>query len=375
MVKVLFVDDDPGAHRVLAHILPRTHELLSALTGREGLEAARLESPDVILLDIDLPDIDGIAVLKGLLCRPGAPPVVMLTGLTDVRLVKEAIQAGACDYIVKPYGVDALLGTLASAVRAADAGRILPPEPEPALEHLVGDGGGMREARQLILRYAASNCPVLVLGESGTGKELVARAVHAASPRKGGALVAINCGALPEGLLETELFGSEKGAFTDATSRPGSFERADGGTLFLDEIGELSTHAQSRLLRVLEEKELTRVGGSRPIPVDARIISATNRDLKEELRTGRFREDLYWRISVLPIRVPPLRERRQDIVLLAAHFLARCGKQDSMLEPAAREKLAAHAWPGNVRELRNVMERAAIAAPGSAIRACDIQFD
>ena len=233
----------------------------------------------------------------------------------------------------------------------------------------------MREARQLILRYAASNCPVLVLGESGTGKELVARAVHAASPSRGGTLVAVNCGALPEGLLETELFGSEKGAFTDATSRPGSFERADEGTLFLDEIGELSAHGQCRLLRVLEEKELTRVGGSRPIPVDARIVSATNRDLKEDVGAGRFRDDLYWRISVLPIRVPPLRDRRQDIALLAAHFLARCGKPDSALEPAAREKLAAHAWPGNVRELRNVMERAALIAPGSAIRACDIQFD
>jgi len=375
MVKVLFIDDDPGAHKVLAHILPLPYSLLSAFTGQAGLDAALRDGPDVVLLDIDLPDIDGIAVLRRLLARPIPPPVVMLTGLSDVRLVKEAIQAGASDYVVKPYALDALLGTLASTVRAADARRIQPAEQAPALEELVGEAPGIREARELILRYSPSDCPVLILGESGTGKELVARAMHRASRRRDSALVALNCGALPEGLLETELFGSEKGAFTDATSRPGSFERADRGTLFLDEIGELSTHAQTRLLRVLEEKELTRVGGSRPIPVDARIVSATNRDLKEDVRQGRFREDLYWRISVLPIRVPPLRERREDIPLLAVHFLSLCGTANRGLEPAARQKLVGHDWPGNIRELRNVMERAGLAAPGGSIRACDIQFD
>jgi two-component system nitrogen regulation response regulator GlnG len=233
----------------------------------------------------------------------------------------------------------------------------------------------MHEARQLILRYAPSDCPVLVLGESGTGKELVARAVHGASRRRDGPLVALNCGALPESLLETELFGAEKGAYTDATSRPGSFERADGGTLFLDEIGELSPHAQTRLLRVLEEKSVTRVGATRALPVDARIVSATHRDLREEAREGRFREDLYWRISVLPIRVPPLRHRAADIPLLAVHFLSLCGRQAAALQPDAREKLQEHRWPGNIRELRNVMERAALAAPDGAIRACDILFD
>jgi DNA-binding NtrC family response regulator len=375
MVKVLFIDDDPGAHKVLAHILPRTHVLCSAFTGREGLEAVLREGPDVVLLDIDLPDIDGISVLRSLLSRPQAPPVVMLTGLSDVRLVKEAIQAGACDYVVKPYGVEALLGTLAAAVRASDTRRLEPLEQPSALEELLGDGGAMREAKQLILRYGPADCPVLVLGESGTGKELAARALHTISRRRGSPLVAVNCGALPESLLETELFGSEKGAFTDATSRPGRFERADGGTLFLDEVGELSPRAQARLLRVLEEKELTRVGGTRPIPVDARIVSATNRDLKADVQAGRFRDDLYWRLSVLPIRLPPLRDRPGDIGLLAMHFLSLCGKPEASLEPAAREKLAGHAWPGNIRELRNVMERAALAAPGSSIRACDIQFD
>jgi two-component system, NtrC family, nitrogen regulation response regulator NtrX len=375
MVKVLFVDDDPGAHEVLAHILPRAYLLLSALTGREGLAAAAREGPDVVLLDIDLPDIDGIAVLRALMARPAAPPVVMLTGLAEVRLVKEAIQAGASDYVVKPYALDSLLGTLASAVRAADARAACGGDPVPGLDGLVGEAPGMREARELILRYAPSDCPVLVLGESGTGKELVARAVHGASRRRDGPLVALNCGALPESLLETELFGAEKGAYTDATSRPGSFERADGGTLLLDEVGELSPHAQTRLLRVLEEKSVTRVGATRAVPVDARIVSATNRDLREEAREGRFREDLYWRISVLPIRVPPLRQRASDIPLLASHFLSLCGREGAALQPAAREKLLGHDWPGNIRELRNVMERAALAAPDGAIRACDILFD
>jgi DNA-binding NtrC family response regulator len=375
MVKVLFVDDDPGAHKLLLHILPRAYTLLSARTGQEGLEAAAREAPDVVLLDIDLPDIDGIAVLRELAARPLAPPVVMLTGLSSVRLVKEAIQAGACDYVVKPYGAEALLGTLAAALRGADARRRLPSAEPSVLEELIGETAGIREAKELILRYGPVDCPVLVRGESGTGKELVARALHRASPRCDRPLVAVNCGALPEALVETELFGSEKGAFTDAVARPGSFERADGGTLFLDEVGELSPRAQTGLLRVLEEKELTRVGGTRPIPVDARVVSATNSDLKAEVREGGFREDLYWRLAVLPISVPPLRDRKEDIPLLAAHFLALRGQQRASIAADASDRLIAHPWPGNIRELRNVMERAVLSAGGGTIRARDIQFD
>jgi DNA-binding NtrC family response regulator len=375
MVKVLFVDDDPGAHAVLSHVLPPACTLLSALTGGAGLESARRDCPDVVLLDIGLPDMDGMDVLRAILSGPGAPPVVMLTAQSSVRLVKEAIQAGAYDYVVKPYGVEALRGTLAAAVRARDARRLVPPAGPSGLEEMVGDGGAMEQARQLILRYGPADFPVLVLGETGTGKELAARALHGVSPRRARPLVAVNCGALPESLLETELFGSEKGAYTDATSRPGSFERADGGTLFLDELGELSPAAQARLLRVLEEKEITRVGGARPVPVDARIVSATHRDLRAEVEAGRFRDDLYWRLSVLPIRLPALRDRPGDAGLLALHFLARCGRPGARLEPAAREKLETHRWPGNVRELRNVMERAALSAPDGCIRACDIQFD
>jgi transcriptional regulator with GAF, ATPase, and Fis domain len=228
--------------------------------------------------------------------------------------------------------------------------------------------------KELILRNAPSDSPDLVQGESGTGKELVARLIHERSRRRERPWVAVNCGALPESLMETELFGAEKGAFTDAVSRAGSFERANGGTLFLDEIGEMSPGAQTRLLRVIEEKELTRVGGSRPVPLDVRVVSATNRELKAETGT-RFRTDLYYRLNVLPIRVPPLRERAEDIPVLAAHFLSLTGRTGVEISAESREKLIAHPWPGNVRELRNVLERASLAAARGVIRPGDLSFD
>ncbi len=364
MIKVIFIDDDPQAHKTLAHILPDQYVLSSAYTGREGIEAVGRERPDVVLLDINLPDMDGIAVLRRLFGAPAAPPVVMLTGLSDYRLVKESIQAGAYDYIVKPYEIAELEGTLRRAVRHADARAAAAGSAE--LPGLVGESGGIRGVKELILRYGPSDSPVLILGESGTGKELVARSLHQVSKRSSSPFVALNCGALPETLLETELFGSEKGAFTDAVTRAGSFERANGGTLFLDEIGELSQKAQARLLRVLEEKELTRVGGSRPVEADARVISATNRDLKGAVEQGTFREDLYYRLGVLPIRVPPLRERKEDIPLLAAHLLASLSRGDLELSTGAREKLLSHPWKGNVRELRNVLERSLLAGGDSA---------
>jgi transcriptional regulator with PAS, ATPase and Fis domain len=233
----------------------------------------------------------------------------------------------------------------------------------------------MREVKKLILRYAPSDSPVLILGESGTGKELVALAIHETSRRRGASCVAINCGALPETLLESELFGAEKGAFTDAVSRPGSFEQANGGTLFLDEIGEMSLTAQTRLLRVIEQKELIRVGGSRAIPLDVRVVSATHRELTAHGDNPGFRADLFYRLSVLPIRVPPLRDRSEDIPVLAAHFLSLLGKRGTAVSAEARERLCAHRWPGNIRELRNVMERASLAAEGSAIAARHVSFD
>jgi DNA-binding NtrC family response regulator len=376
MVNVLFIDDDPQAHRTLELVLPEQYALISAYTAKEGIEAARREPPDLVLLDINLPDADGITVLRQIASRPAAPPVIMLTAMSHPSLVKEAILGGACDYVVKPYELPELLGTMRTALAGSDARRaaasasVVPPSGE-----LVGESAVLQEVRELIVRYAPSDSPVLVLGESGTGKELVAREIHEASRRRDGPCVAINCGALPDALLETELFGSEKGAFTDAVTRPGAFEQANGGTLFLDEIGELSPQAQTRLLRVIEHKQLTRLGGTRVVPLDVRVISATNRELGPRTEGAGFRMDLFYRLSVLPIRVPPLRARSEDVPVLAVHFLCLLGRAALRIEADAREKLCSHPWPGNVRELRNVMERASLSARNGSIRARDLVFD
>ena len=376
MVKVLFIDDDLNAHRTMKHVLPDLYVLVSACSAKAGLELAAREGPDVVLLDINLPDLDGITVLKRLVSRPAAPPVVMLSALSETRLIRDAILGGAVDYIVKPYEVKELLGTLRTAVAGADARRAEARlVGETLLTALLGEHPLMRQVKELVLRYAPSDSPVLVHGESGTGKELVARSLHEASRRRSAPCVAINCGALPETLLETELFGSERGAFTDAVTRPGSFERANGGTLFLDEIGDMSLSAQARLLRVIEQKELTRVGGSRTVSLNVRVVSATHRDLRCEAARGAFRSDLYYRLGVLTIRVPPLRDRPEDIPLLAAHFLSLLGMPRAIVDEEALSILQAHPWPGNIRELRNVMERAALNAGHGRITASHIDFD
>ncbi|OHD74613.1 MAG: hypothetical protein A2177_07315 [Spirochaetes bacterium RBG_13_68_11] len=377
MLKVLFVDDDRPLHETFDLVLSDRCALLSAYTGAEGLEIFERDAPDVVLLDIDLPDLDGVSVLQRLVARPFPPPVIMLTALTDVQLVKECILAGAYDYIVKPCDLAELEGTLRRAVAQADArrARFGKLDDEETFAGMAGETPAMRDVKRLVLRYAASDSAVVVLGESGTGKELVARSLHRASHRAGGPFVAVNCGAIPDGLAETELFGAERGAFTDAVSRPGSFERAGGGTIFLDEVGELPHRVQVGLLRVLEQKELNRVGGSRAVPLDVRVVSATNRDLKAAVKQGTFREDLYWRLSVLPIRLPALRERLADLPLVAAALLDRLGGDGVVLTDDALELLAAHPWPGNVRELRNVLERALLAAHDGAIRARDLTFE
>jgi DNA-binding NtrC family response regulator len=376
MVKVLFIDDEPAAHKTLELILPDPYVLLSAYSARHGMEIVERDGPDVVLLDINLPDRDGIALLREIQARPFPPPVVMLTALSQPRLVKESILAGACDYIVKPIEAAELLGTLRTAVAGADARWAVSAElTDSLMQGMIGESAGMRELKELIRRYAPSDSPVLVLGESGTGKEQAARLIHDASRRRGGPCVTVNCGAIPDSLLESELFGAERGAYTDAVSRPGSFERAEGGTLFLDEIGEMSPAAQASLLRVIEQKELTRVGGTRTIPLDVRVVSASNRVLKQDVSTGRFRADLFYRLGVLPIHVPPLRERSGDIPLLAVHFLSQLGTRSRTLSDGARERLLAHSWPGNIRELRSVMERAALAADGGEIRPCHLDFD
>ncbi len=373
MIRLLFIDDDPAAQETLRMVLPEDYQLHSSLTGQEGLEAARALEPDVVLLDIDLPDRDGLEVLEELCGRILGPPVIMLTAYGDVELVKRAVQLGAYDYILKPYRLDQLTGTIRRAVQCLPLRRSCPPaEEHEALAALVGESPALREIRALLGRCGPSDAPVLIEGESGTGKELVAAALHRLSPRRGGPLVPVNCGAFPESLLEAELFGVERGAFTDAVARPGCFEQAHGGSIFLDEIGEMAPSAQVRLLRVLETKEVMRVGGRQRLPLNIRVLAATHRDLKEGIASGRFREDLYYRIGVLPIRIPPLRERKEDIPLLAVHFLQSRGKPQKSIEPQALERLERHNWPGNVRELYNVLERAALLGDGTMIRSRDI---
>jgi DNA-binding NtrC family response regulator len=376
MLKVLLVDDDRPLHETLELVLSERCTLRSAYTGADGLAMFDRDSPDVVLLDIDLPDLDGVAVLHRIVARAGAPPVIMLTALTDVRLVKECVLAGAYDYVAKPCDLAELEGTLRRAAAQAEARRARrgAPDDEETFRDLAGETPAMRDVKRLVLDYARSDSAVVVLGESGTGKELVARSLHRASHRSAGPFVAVNCGAIPDGLAETELFGAERGAYTDAVSRPGSFERAAGGTIFLDEVGELSARAQAGLLRVIEQKELQRVGGTRSVPLDVRVVSATNRDLRNAMQRGAFREDLYWRLSVLPIRLPALRERMADLPLVAAALLERLGGGAELADDAL-ERLAAHPWPGNVRELGNVLERARLSSRDGTIRARDLTFD
>jgi two-component system response regulator HydG len=356
-------------------VLQEDYTVVSALTAAEGLDVLEKTDPDVVLLDINLPDRSGLDVLEEIMARPAAPATIMLTAYGDVEFVKRAIQAGAYDYLLKPYVLEQLEGTIRRAVENIALRRAYIPTADPqVMGTLVGESRALKELKSLIGRFAAADSPVLIQGESGTGKELVARALHGLSPRKEGPFQAINCGAIPETLVEAELFGSEKGAYTDATTRAGCFERADGGTILLDEIGELPLKAQVTLLRVLEFKELCRVGGTKAIPLNIRVLSATNRDLKQELEEGRFREDLYYRINVLFLSVPPLRGRDEDISLLCAYFLQQQRQSNFRIHPQGLEKLLNHSWPGNVRELRNVIERATVLSDGDEIQARDIQF-
>jgi DNA-binding NtrC family response regulator len=376
MIRLLFIDDDTGAQKTLRMVLAGRCLVTPALTGEEGLALLAETEIDLVLLDINLPDIDGLEVLERIMALPRPPPVVMLTAYREVSFVKQAIQSGAYDYIVKPYELEELEGTIRRAVQNAsvnrpDAGT---PSAAIALERIIGESKAMGDLRRLLIRYGSSDAPVLIQGESGTGKELAARVLWALSPRQAACFVPVSCAAIPETLLESELFGSERGAFTGAVTRCGCFERAQGGTIFLDEIGEMTVSAQAKLLRVLEAKELVRVGGSRPVHLNLRVLSATNRNLKAALRENKFREDLYYRLGVLPVTLPPLRERKEDIPLLAACFLQTLSEKPQRLHPLAVDKLQAHSWPGNVRELKNVIERAALLAWGREIRARDLVF-
>ena len=376
--RVLLVDDDPAILKVVAMELKREGiATIPASTGAEALRAAADEAPEAIILDLSLPDAAG----KDLLARfrkdlPGTP-VVMLTAADRVEDVVECMRLGAADYVSKPFERARLLASVRNALEtAALRGRVESLARElrrgEGFDAILGGSPATRKSVELLRRAAATEVTVLLEGESGTGKEVAARAVHAEGPRRTGPFVAVNCGAIPEGLVESELFGHEKGAFTGAVAaRRGRFEEADGGTLFLDEVGEIRPDLQVRLLRVLQDRAVQRVGGTGTRPVDVRVMAATNRDLKAALANGGFREDLYYRLAVFPVRLPALRERDGDAALLADAFLARFSarhrRPGRAFSPEARRALAAHAWPGNVRELENVVERAVLMEDGETI--------
>jgi two-component system, NtrC family, response regulator AtoC len=364
--RVLVVDDDPASRDLLRRVLATEgHQVSTAADGREALAELSRQPTDLVVSDIRMPDLDGVQLLERM--REAAPglPVILVTAFGDVEGAVEAIRRGAFDYLAKPYDVDAIRlvvrRALAQAALAAE-NQVLRRQVREKyrLEGIVGRSEAMLQVFKTAARVAQSDATVLIEGESGTGKELVARAIHAASRRAAGPFVAVDCGAIAEGVLESELFGHARGAFTGAqAARRGLFEEASNGTLFLDEMGDVGPALQARLLRALQEGEVRRVGTNEPIPVDVRVLAATNKDLARQVKEGKFREDLYYRVNVVTLRLPPLRERREDIPLLAEHFAAKHGQPEgAAITPPARELLLAYDWPGNVRELENVIARA-----------------
>jgi len=374
---VLIVEDDVRARETLRALLEEEHyEVDTASDGTEATRALQQSSFDAVLLDIRMPGRDGLSILGDLRERPAAPAILVMTAFGSSDVAIEAMKLGAYDYLTKPIHFDELLiqlkRSIANRLQAMNLERYVEDGGGAVQVELVGDSAPMRQVYKLIAQVAPSDSTVLILGESGTGKELIARAIHAHSPRRAGRLVAVHCAAIPDTLLEAELFGYEKGAFTGATSRKrGKFEIAEGGTIFLDEIGELSPSMQVKLLRVLQERTIEPLGSERTIPLDVRILAATNIDLKQAIKKGAFREDLYYRLNVVTIEAPPLRDRREDIPALAAHILRKLISKRKVtpttLTPQAIEALRAANWPGNVRELEHVIERGVILCHGSPI--------
>ncbi|MCO1603426.1 sigma-54-dependent transcriptional regulator [Desulfosporosinus nitroreducens] len=376
MRRVLIADDEANMRWVLERALSKVgYDVETAEDGKSALDRALEERPDLVLVDLKMPKMDGLSVLRTLKKHYPDLMVVMMTAHGSTATAVEAMKAGAHDYLMKPFDIDELLITVAKAFEVESLREqvdYLKGEVQSGGWQLVGNSEAMKAVKYLVERVALTPATVLIEGESGTGKELVAHAIHTLSPRVNGPFIRVNCAALTETLLESELFGHEKGAFTGAHARKtGRFELANGGTLFLDEIGELSFNVQAKLLRVLQERTFERVGGEKTIKVDVRIITATNRNLLKQAQEGRFREDLYYRLSVFPISIPPLRERREDIPYLADHFLKKLRSygQTKTLDSEVLTQLMEYDWPGNVRELENVVERMVIISQGAVIGA------
>jgi len=381
--RVLVVDDEENLRLVLRTLLRRHgYEVETAESGEDALGMVDSFGPDVVLTDVRMPKMGGLDLLTTLKAKGNEATVIVMSAYGNMDLALEAMKAGAYDYVQKPFKPDEVV----LALRKAEERELLRREnralrdeirKEHKFDDILAKSQKMLDIFRTISKIAEYKTTVLVAGESGVGKELVARAIHHRSTRRGGSFVAVNCGAIPENLLESELFGHKKGAFTDAVQdRRGLFEEADGGSLFLDEIGELPLALQVKLLRVLEEEKIRRVGDVRDIKIDVRIITATHRDLLAETKAGRFREDLFYRLNVLPILVPPLRDRREDIPLLIDHFVARnnvrLGTSIRGLDTESRRLLFEYPWPGNVRELENTIERAMVLAEGDQIVAQDL---
>lgn len=366
MRRLLVVDDEPNMAWLFEQSFGREFRVSGARSGQEALQQLEKEGADLVMLDLCMPGMDGMAVLREAKRRWPGIPVIMMTAYATVKTAVEAIKAGAADYVMKPFDLDELRRVMAG---------VLPPstrQPTARPTGMLGESPAMRELYRKLERVSPTDACVLILGETGTGKELAARAIHGASSRAGKPFVAFNCAAVPENLLESELFGYEKGAFTDARSRkPGRFELATGGTLLLDEVGDMPLSLQAKLLRVLETRSVEPLGAIRTVPVDIRVLASTHRDLKEMVRAGRFREDLYFRLAVVPVQLPPLRERQGDVALLASHFLRsfaeKHGKGFASISPEATATLERYTWPGNVRELRNLMEQVAVLWDGAVL--------
>jgi DNA-binding NtrC family response regulator len=381
MRTVLIVDDEPAARYGLRRALELAYKIIEAGTAAEARLAFSPSPPDLVLLDVVMPGEDGLSLLRWMRINSHETPVLMVSALDTAKTAVETLQSGAADYIVKGFDIAELRARVANLLRVADLGA----ENERLRRELIADGHfgrmigaapAMRRVFEMAERAAKTDATILILGESGTGKDLLAQEIHARSPRNAKAFVAVNCAALPENLIESELFGYEKGAFTGAAQqRKGKFELASGGTLFLDEIGDMNPVTQAKVLRAIENHTIERLGGSHPIEVDVRLLSATHRNLPAEITTGRFREDLYYRLRVITIELPALRDHKEDIPTLVEAFLAQLGTRHGRklrVSHEAMESLLRYDWPGNARELRNAMERSIVLATGDDILLTDL---